>query len=100
MSPAATTVNLRFVETVNNFLLTDNKEINRRLNRKSTKFVNQLLEKIPFRMKRKISNGATITVKGKPDSHCITQNDKQLMPATYNLQTSGVVNVCDENEAT
>ena len=52
-------------------------------------------------MKRKISNEATIT-KGKPDSHCITQNgqnvDKQLMPATYNLRTSGVVNVCEENE--
>ena len=53
-------------------------------------------------MKRKISNRATIAVKGKPDSHCITQNgqnvDKQLMPATYNLGTSGVVNVCEENE--
>ena len=44
-----------------------------------------------------------ITIKGKPDSHCITHNDqnvdKQLLPATsYNLQTSGVVNVCEENE--
>ena len=56
-----------------------------------------------MRMKRKISNGATITVKGKPDLHCITPNDqnvdKQLVPATsYNLRTSGVKNVCEENE--
>ena len=54
-------------------------------------------------MQRKILNGVTIIVRGKPDSYCITQNDqnvdKQLVPATsYNLRTSGVVNVCEENE--